>query len=256
MKVLRLATGYQCPLRCPACSAPHSDVTTPLDLVRRVVENASDEGYEHMALGGGEPLFTLDHTLQVLEMGVAARLTSAVTTSGSSLGATTLARLEASGLDHLQLSVGDGRVNFPKAYELMVRAHRKCTFGVNLLLSPRLASLLPAFLRRFDSDRVDQVTLLLPKGGFVPRFSREEFLRYFAVLRALKPGHTVIRIDCATRQILNGTCESEGCSVFPDGSVSRCAFGCGPRLPWSGSLSEALRADMGCCEEGQRILAS
>jgi hypothetical protein len=255
LKVLRLATGYQCQLRCRACYAPHNDFTTPLDFVHRVMENASDEGYKHMALGGGEPLFTLDHTLHVLEMGVAAGLTSAVTTSGSSLDATTLARLDASGLDHLQLSLGDGRVNLANAYEFMLRVRRKCTFGVNLLLSSRLVGLLPAFVRRFDADMVDQVTLLLPKGGFVPRFSREEFLRYFAVLRSLKPRHTVIRIDCATRQVLNGMCESEGCSVFPDGSVSRCAFGCGRRMPWSGSLNKALTGDVNSCREGQLVVA-
>jgi len=235
---------------------PHKQLDTPLDLIGRVLANAAEEGFAVVAFGGGEPLYTPEHTAKTIALASRLGFLVAVTTSGYWLNADSLKKLETAGLDHLQLSLGDGRVNITRAYDFMVHAERRCTFGINLLLSPSLVRFLPAFIERFDADGASQVTLLLPKGGFTPRFSKDEFMRYFLVLRKLKSSNTAIRIDCATRQILHGSCGSEGCSLFPDGTVSRCAFGCGPRISWSGSLSEALSADTGCCREGRFILGS
>ena len=256
MKVLRLLVGYQCPLRCPSCYVPHNHFDTPLNLVERVLANAVDEGFEVVALGGGEPLYTLEHTLKVTTMTSRLGFAVAATTSGYGLNDDSLRRLEAAGLDHLQLSLGDGRVNLTRAYDFMVHAAHRCMFGVNLLLSPKLVKLLPAFIERFDNDQVSQVSLLLPKGGFTARFTRDDFMRYFLTLRKLKPSNTMIRVDCATQQILHGGCGSEGCSFFPDGTVSRCAFGCGPHKPWSGSLAESMADDTAVCREGQRVTIS
>lgn len=253
MKVLRLSVGYQCPLHCESCYMPHKQFDTSLSLIERVLANAAHEGFEVVALGGGEPLYTLEHTTKIITLVSRLGFLVAVTTSGYGLNADSLKRLETAGLDHLQLSLGDGRVNVTRAYDFMVHAKRRCMFGINLLLSPSLVRFLPAFIKRFDTDRISQVTLLLPKGGFTSRFSKDEFMRYFLALRKLKSSNTAIRIDCATRQILHGSCGSEGCSFFPDGTVSRCAFGCGPRRPWTGSLEDAMSRDVSRCKEGMLV---
>ncbi len=254
MKVLRLSVGYQCPLQCRSCYMLHDQFDTPLNLVERVLANAADEGFEVVALGGGEPLYTLEHTAKITSLASELGFAVAVTTSGYRLDPDSLGRLEASGLDHLQLSLGDGRVNLTRAYDFMVHAERGCMFGVNLLLSPQLVKLLPAFIERFERDHVSQVSLLLPKGGFTPRFTHDDFMRYFLTLRKLKSSNTAIRVDCATQQVLHGSCGSEGCSFLPDGTVSRCAFGCGPRKPWTGSLEEAMAGDLSICREGCLLL--
>jgi hypothetical protein len=250
MKVLRLSVGYQCPLNCTSCYAPHKRLDTPLDLVEKVLANAAQEGFTVVALGGGEPLYTLEHTTKIIALASRLSFLVAVTTSGYGLNADSLKSLETAGLDHLQLSLGDGRVNVTRAYDFMIHAERRCMLGINLLLSPSLVEFLPAFIKRFDTDRISQVTLLLPKGGFTPRFSKHEFMRYFLALRKLKSNNTAIRIDCATQQILHGSCASEGCSFFPDGTVSRCAFGCSPREPWMGSLERAMFGGLDRCKEG------
>lgn len=257
MKTLRLVVSYQCPLRCDVCyaRATHSQLTVPRKLLAEVVENAASEGFEAVALGGGEPLYTLPHTLKASREASRAGLRVAVTTSGYGLDGATLKKLEGAGLNHLQLSLGDNRVNILGAYRFMLKARRHCTFGVNLLLSPRLVPLLPMFIKRFDLDGVDQTTLLLPKGGYTLRFTRDEFMRYYTMLHGVRTEHTTVLIDCATQQILSGRCESEGCSFFPDGMVSRCAFGCGRRVPWSGSLTEAMADDRDECREGLTVLS-
>jgi hypothetical protein len=224
-------------------------------LVKGAIQSAANEGFESVALGGGEPLHTLPLTQYAVKTASKAGLLVAVTTSGYRLTKNTLRKLEAEGINHLQLSLGDRRVNITSAYEFMVKTQRCCSFGVNLLLSPRLVPLLPAFIKRFDEDGVDQATLLLPKGN-AGRFTYSEFMRYYSVLKGIKAKHTAILVDCATQQILQGRSELEGCSFFPDGTVSKCAFDCEPRVPWKGSLTEAMREENDQCKEGLAVLNS
>jgi hypothetical protein len=228
----------------------------PLELARAVIENAAAEGFDSVALGGGEPLTALSRTMAVAEIASRMGLTVAVTTSGYGLTEKTLRKLEESRVDHIQFSLGAYRTNVATAYRLLVKERRRCSFGANLLLSPHLVPYLPRLVNRLDSDGSSQVTLLLPKGSNVPRFSRDEFMRYYSALKTLKPKNITILVDCATEQILKGKCESEGCSFFPDGTVSRCAFGCGERKPWNGSLKETIADDPHQCNEGLAILAS
>lgn len=251
---LRLVTSYQCPFSCEACYAPHNKTITPPKLIRAVIRNAREENFETVAIGGGEPLYTLSHTLQTIKVATRTDLPVAVTTSGYGLTPQSLKQLEKAGLSHLQLSLGDSRTNLTGAYELMTTSEHNCTFGINLLLSPQIIQLLPKFINLFDQDKIDQTTLLLPKGNHVPRLSKNEFMRYYSVLRNVNTKHTAILIDCATQQALNGRCNSDGCSFFPDGTTSKCAFGCSPRKPWNGSLTKAMSDASQECQEGKIIL--
>jgi hypothetical protein len=225
-------------------------------VVEQVIETASKERFSTVALGGGEPLSTLPQTIHAIETATKSKLLTAVTTSGHGLNAAVISSLERAGLNHLQLSLGDNRVNITAAYNLMVSTPRSCSFGVNFLMSPQLIRIMPLFLRKFDADKIDQVTLLLPKGTFgnTHRFSSDEFMRYYSTLNTIKLKHTVILVDCATQQILQGHCAAQGCSVFPDSTVSRCAFGCGKRVPLNGSLTEAMANDKDECREGLTIM--
>lgn len=254
MKVFRLAVSYLCPFRCAICYAPHENVQTPLELVSAAIRNARDEGFDEVAIGGGEPLYTLQHTLKTIQWASDAGLLNAMTTSGYGLSEEVLRQLENAGLNHLQLSLGDGRVNLIAAYRFMTSVKRHCGFGVNLLLSPRLLRILPELIQRFDSDHLDQISLLVPKGNTCKKFTEANFMHYAAILQQVKTSTTQLLIDCATQQTLHGHCDSQGCTLFPDGTVSRCGFGCGPRLPWNGSLAEILSQDSGQCREAIPIL--
>ena len=247
--------SYRCPFQCEACYVPHGDnwPTADSSLTSKVIQNAADEGFENIALGGGEPLSTLPLTLYAIKIASKTGLVAAITTSGYGLTEKVLGSLENAGLNHLQLSLGNGRVNIPSAYEFMVKTQRRCAFGVNLLLSAGLVPFLPAFIKRFDEDGVDQATLLLPKGN-ARRFTYSEFMRYYSALKDIRAKHTAILVDCATQQILQGHSEPEGCSFFPDETVSKCAFDCEPRVPWKGSLTEAMREENDQCKEGLAVL--
>jgi MoaA/NifB/PqqE/SkfB family radical SAM enzyme len=220
------------------------------DFVERVIAAAVRESFKVAAIGGGEPLEALDTTLHAIRTANRSGMLTAVTTSGVGLTIDALRKLKQAGLDHIQLSLGDNRVNLLDRLPLLIR-HADTTVGINFLLSPRWIPRLEEIVNVLDRDGINQVTLLLPKGKNVTRFTRNEFMHYFEKLMGVqsKAKHITILIDCLTHRILTGQCNSQGCTIFPNGDVAKCAFH--PyRLRWRGeSISEAIRLFPSDCPE-------
>jgi pyrroloquinoline quinone biosynthesis protein E len=101
---------YRCPLRCPYCSnpleLPGRSRELPTDIWRDVLAQAGRLGVLQVHLSGGEP--AARHDLESLvESARAAGLYTNLITSGLLLDRDRLRRLQAAGLDHVQLSVQD-----------------------------------------------------------------------------------------------------------------------------------------------------
>jgi hypothetical protein len=179
---------------------------------------------------------------------------TAVTTSGVGLTIDSLRKLEQAGLDHIQLSLGDNRLNMLDCLSLLVE-HAKTTVGVNVLLSPRWIPKLESLIEVLDREEISQVTLLLPKGKNATHFTRNEFMRYYEKLTKVSPRvkHITIFVDCLTNCILKDGCVSQGCTVFPNGELAKCAFH--PyRLKWGEeSISEAIRLFSSNCPEAVNV---
>jgi hypothetical protein len=220
------------------------------DLVERIIEAAARESFKVAAIGGGEPLEALDTTFHAIRTADRFGMLTAVTTSGVGLTIDALRKLEQVGLDHIQLSLGDNRLNMLDCLSLLVK-HAKATVGVNFLLSPRWIPKLESLIEVLDKEEISQVTLLLPKGKNVTHFTRNEFMRYYEKLTKVSPRvrHITIFVDCLTNCILKDGCVSHGCTVFPNGELAKCAFH--PyRLRWrGGSISEAIRLFPNDCLE-------
>jgi pyruvate-formate lyase-activating enzyme len=220
------------------------------DLVERVIEAAARESFKVAAIGGGEPLEALDTTFHAIRTANRFGMLTAVTTSGVGLTIDALRKLEQVGLDHIQLSLGDNRVNMLDILSLLVK-HAKATVGFNFLLSPRWIPKLESLIEVLDREEISQVTLLLPKGKNVTHFTRNKFMRYYEKLTKVFPRvkHITIFVDCLTNCILKDGCVSQGCTIFPNGDVAKCAFH--PlHVKWNGrSISEVIRMFPNDCPE-------
>ena len=101
---------YRCPLRCVYCSNPtdysqHADRLSTADWVR-VMHEAEAQGVLQVLLSGGEPLLRKD--LETIVQGAAdANLYTNLITSGMPLDRRRLAKLQAAGLDGVQVSIQD-----------------------------------------------------------------------------------------------------------------------------------------------------
>jgi len=224
------------------------------DLVERVIEAAARESFKVAAIGGGEPLEALDTTFHAIRTADRFGMLTAVTTSGVGLTIDALRKLEQVGLDHIQLSLGDNRLNMLDILFLLVK-HAKTTVGVNFLLSPRWIPKLESLIEVLDREEISQVTLLLPKGKNATHFTRTEFMRYYEKMMMVCPRvrHITIFVDCLTNCILKDGCVSQGCTVFPNEELAKCAFH--PyRFRWDGgSISEAIRLFPSDCPEAVNV---
>jgi len=101
---------YRCPLHCVYCSNPtdysqHADRLSAADWVR-VMHEAEAQGVLQVLLSGGEPLLRKD--LETIVKGAAdAHLYTNLITSGIPLDRLRLAKLQAAGLDGVQVSIQD-----------------------------------------------------------------------------------------------------------------------------------------------------
>lgn len=246
MQVLRLAVTERCPLRCSFCYSRKSDSTLCIPTIDKVVRQASEMGYAHLAVGGGEPLMALDETVAAINAAKHYRMSTALITSGLGLTAGVIKQL--SEVDHIQISLGAHRVNLLDAYEVLMSSGKP--FGVNLSVSPKQLHRLMPLLLQFEASGASQTTILLPKmvgDPFWLSASHKSFFRmtpfgkYLGVLvRAKQNLHRMkVGIDCVTHRVLTGRCEAQGTSFFTDLTVSRCAFG-SYRSQWQESLQNAV----------------
>jgi len=101
---------HRCPLACPYCSNPLEldDRTTELDTASwaRVFHEAAAIGVLQVHLSGGEPASRRD-LVEITGAASQSGLYTNLITSGIGLDANRLERLQAVGLDHVQLSIQD-----------------------------------------------------------------------------------------------------------------------------------------------------
>ncbi len=101
---------HRCPLQCPYCANPleMERAAGELDTAGwlRVLDEAAALGVLQVHLSGGEPTARKD-LLQIVQRAAERCLYSNLITSGVTLDASSLAKLAAAGLDHVQLSFQD-----------------------------------------------------------------------------------------------------------------------------------------------------
>src|SRR5688572_23090548 len=99
---------HRCPLQCPYCSNPLELEKATGELTSeewaRVLREAADLGVLQLHLSGGEPTLRRDLELIVAEAASLGLYTNLIT-AGVLLDRECLARLQAAGLDHVQLSL-------------------------------------------------------------------------------------------------------------------------------------------------------
>src|SRR5271165_2009189 len=105
---------HRCPLHCVYCSNPLELAAANSELKtedwRRVLVEAAAMGILHLHLTGGEPLARTDLEDLIAAAHQASLYTNLIT-SGLGLSRERLARLVQCGLDHIQLSFQDSRVD-------------------------------------------------------------------------------------------------------------------------------------------------
>jgi pyrroloquinoline quinone biosynthesis protein E len=158
---------YRCPLRCAYCSNPLAfrKIQDSLDTADwcRVFREAAALGVVHVGLTGGEP--TLRADLPELVRGAAeAGLYTHLVTAGTTLSAEGLARLHASGLRSVQLSLQDAE---PRASDAVAGApafERKLAFAA-WVRAEGLPLTLNVVLHRRNLGRVAQIVALARELG-------------------------------------------------------------------------------------------
>lgn len=142
---------HRCPLRCPYCSNPVELVRASAELTTeewaRVFAEAAALGCLQVHLSGGEPTARRD----VVEITAAARAAGLYTnliTAGVLLDAPLLARLQAAGLDHVQLSVQDAEAEGAERIGGMKGAHARKAQAARLVREAGLPLTLNAVVHR------------------------------------------------------------------------------------------------------------
>jgi pyrroloquinoline quinone biosynthesis protein E len=229
---------YRCPLRCAYCSNPLAfreirDALGTSDWCR-VFREAAELGVVHVGLTGGEP--TLRADLPELVRGAAeAGLYTHLVTAGTTLSAEGLARLHASGLRSVQLSLQDAE---PRASDAVAGApafERKLAFAA-WVRAEGLPLTLNVVLHRRNLSRVAEIVALARELG-ADRLELANAQYYGWALRnrdALLPSRE--QLDEAARAVARARRESprpEILFVLPDylaGRPKPCMGGWGRRM--------------------------
>jgi PqqA peptide cyclase len=164
--VLVAELTYRCPLRCAYCSNPtEPQAGQPISAAdwRRVLDQASDLGVVQVHFTGGEPLLC-DELESLVERARELELYSNLITSGLPLARERLVRLQAAGLDALQLSFQAARLGPSSAIagvdafatKLQVAAWAR-DLGLPLTIN--------VVLHRQNLDQVDEIIALAEDLG-------------------------------------------------------------------------------------------
>ncbi len=157
---------YACPLRCPYCSNPMARARgeeLPAEVWGRVVDEAAALGVVQVHLSGGEPTLRPDLVDLVARCARHGLYTNLIT-SAHRLDDDLLARLEAAGLDHVQISIQDAdaawsdRIAGTPSYERKLEACRRVKArGLPLTLN--------VVLHRQNLDRIEAILALAESLG-------------------------------------------------------------------------------------------
>ena len=243
-KALRIATTYRCPLNCPVCYAGHSDVDMDEDTFRFFIEEGMKLDFESIAFGGGEPLVNKDQIKEFLGIAKERGYDNAVTTSGVNLTPEYLDELVKCGLDHLQLSIGYNRQNFPDKMKLL-DGTKKVQWGINFLVDPRKIPDLPAIHKALEQTDCEYIVYIVPRVGDELqhlRFTYNQVIAYVMILSKIQQlSKKLFFVGCATNFLRNQVCLGleKGVSISADGKISMCGY-CDRWVKVNGSLKDAI----------------
>lgn len=155
---------YRCPLRCPYCSNPvnygdheyRQELTTAQWL--DVIQQAAQLGILQLGFTGGEPLLQPDLEVMV-ETAAATGLYTSLITAGTLLTPERAARLQACGLDHVQISVQDSQAAESDAIAGIRSFEQKLT-AARLVKALEFPLTLNVVLHRHNLDRIEEIIAL------------------------------------------------------------------------------------------------
>lgn len=231
---------HRCPLRCPYCSNPVELARASAELTTaewaRVFEEAAALGCLQVHLSGGEPTARRD----IVEITAAARAAGLYTnliTAGVLLDAALLARLQAAGLDHVQLSVQDAEAAGAERIGGMKGAHARKEAAARLVREAGLPLTLNAVVHRQNLHNLARlVELALALGAARLEVAHVQYYGWALLNRdALLP--TREQLDAATAVVEAARAAHRGRLVIdyvvPDYHASRpkaCMGGWGNRF--------------------------
>ncbi|WP_431856573.1 pyrroloquinoline quinone biosynthesis protein PqqE [Azospirillum sp.] len=156
---VHLELSHRCPLKCPYCSNPLAlePAAGELDTATwcRVLDEAAEAGALQAHFSGGEPCVRKDLETLV-EHATKAGLYTNLITSGVTLDRARLQRLQAAGLQHVQISFQDTRPEGADRVAGMPGAHARKLAIAREVVDLGLALTVNAVVQRHNIDRVDE----------------------------------------------------------------------------------------------------
>lgn len=159
---------HRCPLRCPYCSNPVEMARASAELTTaewaRVFAEAAELGCLQLHLSGGEPTARRD-IVEITAAAHEAGLYTNLITAGVLLDAALVARLQAAGLDHVQLSVQDAEAAGAERIGGMRGAHARKETAARLVREAGLPLTLNAVVHRQNLHNLPRLIELAQHWG-------------------------------------------------------------------------------------------
>jgi len=159
---------YRCNLSCPYCYNPldlqayRTELTLPQ--WERVIGEAADLGVLQAHFSGGEPTLRADDLISLVRAARGRELYTNLITQGTFLSDALIARLEAAGLDHVQLSLQAARG--PLADSIAgAKVHGKKLDALRRVAKSGMAVTLNCVLHRANIDDVDALIAIAEAAG-------------------------------------------------------------------------------------------
>ncbi|MFM7777382.1 MAG: pyrroloquinoline quinone biosynthesis protein PqqE, partial [Alphaproteobacteria bacterium] len=193
---------HRCPLRCPYCSNPLELTRASGELTTAewadVFAQAAELGCLQAHLSGGEPTARRD-IMDIVAAARAAGLYTNLITAGVLLDAGLLARLQAAGLDHVQLSIQDAEAEGAERIGGMKGAHARKQQAARLVRETGLPLTLNAVVHRQNLHNLSaMIELALAFGAARLEVAHVQYYGWALENRAaLLP--TRVQLDEATR---------------------------------------------------------
>jgi len=231
---------HRCPLRCPYCSNPLELTRASGELTSAewadVFAQAAELGCLQAHLSGGEPTARRD-IVDIVAAARAAGLYTNLITAGVLLDAPLLARLQAAGLDHVQLSIQDAEAEGAERIGGMKGAHARKQAAARLVREAGLPLTLNAVVHRQNLHNLSaMIELALAFGAARLEVAHVQYYGWALENRAaLLP--TRAQLDEATRIVEAARAQHKGRLVIdyvvPDYYAARpkpCMGGWGNRF--------------------------
>lgn len=159
---------YRCNLQCPYCYNPldlHSyRGELPVDVWARVIDEAASLGVLQAHFSGGEPTLRADDLVALVETARKRELYTNLITQGTFLSDELVGRLEAAGLDHVQLSLQASHAGLADSIA-GARVHEKKIDALKRVAKSGMAVTLNCVLHRANIDDVDAIIAIAEETG-------------------------------------------------------------------------------------------